>query len=79
MDEEGQVISPKQMGYPNGRVSPVAAHVDNLYNTFPQVPKTITIRPYTCTFDQKLNLLKDANGERLKTYYKDLETTIVIP
>ncbi|BCG59262.1 DUF4179 domain-containing protein [Paenibacillus sp. URB8-2] len=79
VDEEGHVISPRQMGYPNGRVSPIAASVDNLYDTFPQVPKTITVRPYTCTFDQKLNLLKDANGERLKTYYKDLETTIVIP
>jgi hypothetical protein len=79
VDEEGQIISPKQMGYPNGRISPVAAHVDNLYNTFPQVPKTITVRPYTCTFDKDMNLLMDANGERLKTYYKDLETTIVIP
>ncbi|MDF9844640.1 MULTISPECIES: hypothetical protein [unclassified Paenibacillus] len=53
--------------------------LDISYNAFPEVPKMITVRPYTCTLDNELNLLKDVNGERVKTYYKELETTIVIP
>lgn len=77
-DEAGNIINPRMMGYSLGRAvtHPI---LDNLYNPFPQVPKTITVRAYTCTFDKDLNLLKEENGERLKTYYKELETTIVIP
>ncbi|KHL91381.1 hypothetical protein QW71_35005 [Paenibacillus sp. IHB B 3415] len=78
VDDVGNVINPRQMGYAMAKAvqHPI---LDNLYNTFPQIPKTITVRPYTCTFDSELNILLDANGERVKTYYKELETTIVIP
>lgn len=78
VDDAGNVINPRQIGYAMAKAvqHPI---LDNLYNTFPQIPKTITVRPYTCTFDSELNLLLDANGERVKTYYEELETTIVIP
>ncbi|AIQ39195.1 DUF4179 domain-containing protein [Paenibacillus sp. FSL R7-0297] len=78
VDDVGNVINPRQMGYGMGKAlrHPI---LDNIYDVFPQKPKTVTVRPYTCTFDSELNLLLDGNGERLKTYYKELETTIVIP
>ncbi|ETT61782.1 hypothetical protein C173_27012 [Paenibacillus sp. FSL R7-277] len=53
--------------------------VDSLYNIFPQPPKTITVRPYTFTLDNELKLLLDDNGKPVRTYHKDLESTIVIP
>jgi hypothetical protein len=78
VDDAGNVINPRQMGYGMGKAlrHPI---LDNIYDVFPQKPKTVTVRPYTCTFDSEFNLLLDGNGDRLKTYYKELETTIVIP
>ncbi|AIQ50586.1 hypothetical protein R70331_02900 [Paenibacillus sp. FSL R7-0331] len=77
VDDLGNVTN-SQMGYAKAKAvqHPI---LDNSYNIFPKVPKTITVRPYTFTLDSELNLLKDVNGERIKTYYKELETTIVIP
>ncbi|WP_340021191.1 DUF4179 domain-containing protein [Paenibacillus sp. FSL K6-1096] len=78
VDDAGHVIGPKGIGYAmmKGVQHPI---VDNLYNTFPQVPKTITVRPYTMTLDNEPKLLLDADGKPVKTYHKDLETTITIP
>lgn len=77
VDDAGNVAASKQ-GY---ALMKAVQHpiVDSLYNTFPQTPKTITVRPYTMTLDNDLKLLLDANGKPVKTYHKDLESTIVIP
>lgn len=77
-DDAGNIADPQHWGYSPAKAirHPI---VDNLYDAFPQVPKTITVRPYTCTFDENMNLLTDADGERKKTYYPELETTIIIP
>nr|WP_274528718.1 DUF4179 domain-containing protein [Paenibacillus piscarius] len=77
VDDAGNVAASKQ-GYALMKAVPHPI-VDSLYNTFPQVPKTITVRPYTMTLDDDLKLLLDDNGKPVKTYYKELETTIVIP
>ncbi|MEK4848303.1 DUF4179 domain-containing protein [Paenibacillus sp. FSL H7-0756] len=77
VDDAGNVATSKQ-GYV---LMKAVQHpiVDSLYNTFPQTPKTITVRPYTMTLDNELKLLLDANGKPVRTYHKDLESTIVIP
>ncbi|NQX49879.1 DUF4179 domain-containing protein [Paenibacillus tritici] len=77
VDDAGNVVTSKQ-GY---ALMKAVQHpiVDSLYNTFPQTPKTITVRPYTLTLDNELKLLLDADGKPVKTYIKELETTIVIP
>ncbi|MEK4009513.1 DUF4179 domain-containing protein [Paenibacillus sp. FSL H3-0333] len=77
VDDAGNVAASKQ-GY---ALMKAVQHpiVDSLYNTFPQTPKTITVRPYTMTLDNDLKLLLDDNGKPVRTYHKDLESTIVIP
>lgn len=78
VDDAGNVIGPKGLGFAmmKGVQHPI---VDNLYDTFPQTPKTITVRPYTMTLDNEPKLLLDADGKPVKTYIKELETTIQIP
>ncbi|ETT53197.1 MULTISPECIES: DUF4179 domain-containing protein [unclassified Paenibacillus] len=78
VDDAGNVIGPKGLGY---AMMKAVQHpiVDSLYNTFPQKPKTITVRPYTMTLDNEPKLLLDADGKPVKTYMKELETTIQIP
>lgn len=77
VDDAGNVAASKQGYFLQKAVQhPI---VDSLYNTFPQVPKTITVRPYTMTLDNDLKLLLDDNGKPVRTYHKDLESTIVIP
>lgn len=48
---------------------------DKIYAAFAETPKYVTIKPYTCTFDKDLNLLKDTDEQRIKTFYDELELT----
>ncbi|OMD34920.1 DUF4179 domain-containing protein [Paenibacillus odorifer] len=76
-DDQGNIIEPYNRGYNLYPAIPLLI-VDKIYAAFSETPKYVTIKPYTCTFDKDLNLLKDADGQRIKTFYKELEQTIQI-
>lgn len=76
-DDQGNIIEPNLQGY---ALKSAVQHpiLDNIYSAFLEVPKYVIIKPYTCTFDKDLNLLKDADGQRVKTFLEELEQTIQI-
>ncbi|GGF96904.1 hypothetical protein GCM10010912_47070 [Paenibacillus albidus] len=53
--------------------------VDESYDPFAVTPTSITVKPYTLTFDKNLKVLEDAKGQMIKTYITELEQTIQIP
>ncbi|AIQ66849.1 DUF4179 domain-containing protein [Paenibacillus graminis] len=53
--------------------------VDRDFDPFPQGTKKITVKPFTYSIDHNLEPLMDAEGNKVKTYYPELEQTIQIP
>ncbi|WP_238651476.1 DUF4179 domain-containing protein [Paenibacillus piscarius] len=48
------------------------------YAAFPAVPKSISIKPYTFSFNARGEFIRDSKGQAIKTYYKDLESKFTV-
>lgn len=79
VDDQGNVLNPSRFEYFNSKPK-TEYHIDQLFSPFNETPKTITIKPFTLTVNQKdwsvVGQGKNSVGD--KTYLKDLELTIPV-
>lgn len=79
VDDQGNVLTPSKFNYFNSKPK-TEYHMDELYSPFNGTPKSITIKPFTLTVNQKdwsvVGEDKESFGD--KTYLKDLELTIPV-
>lgn len=80
VDDQGNVIDPNRYEYYHSNPK-TEYHVDELYGAFTSTPKSITIKPYTLTYNTKdWSVVGGGNGSLgERTYLKDLELTIPVP
>ncbi|MEK3661770.1 MULTISPECIES: DUF4179 domain-containing protein [Paenibacillus] len=79
VDDQGNVVNPSRFEYFNSEPK-TEYQIDQLFSPFAGTPKTITIKPFTLTVNNKdwsvVGQGKNSVGE--KTYLKDLELTIPV-
>lgn len=79
VDDQGNVLTPSKFDYFHSKPK-TEYQIDKLYSPFNETPKSITIKPYTLTVNQKdwSVVGQDKNSVGDKTYLKDLEMTIPV-
>ncbi|WP_456290095.1 DUF4179 domain-containing protein [Paenibacillus sp. AK002] len=79
VDDQGNVLTPRKFDYFNSKPE-TEYHIDQLYSPVNGTPKSITIKPFTLTVNNKdwsvVGQGKDSFGD--KTYLQDLEMTIPV-
>ncbi|MGE7824073.1 sigma factor [Paenibacillus sp. NPDC093718] len=79
VDDQGNVLTPRKFDYFHSKPK-TEYHVDQLFSPVNGTPKSITIKPFTLTVNNKdwsvIGQDKDSLGD--KTYLKDLEMTIPV-
>lgn len=79
VDDQGNVLKPRRFGYFHSKPK-TEYHIDELYSPINGTPKSITIKPFTLTVNNKdwsvVGHGKNSHGD--KTYLKELEMTIPI-
>lgn len=79
VDDQGNVLNQIKFGYFHSEPK-TEYHIDELYSPINGTPKSITIKPFTLTVNNKdwsvVGHGKDSHGD--KTYLKELEMTIPI-
>ncbi|MCM3781939.1 DUF4179 domain-containing protein [Neobacillus mesonae] len=79
VDDQGNVLAPQKFEYFNSKPK-TEYHIDQLFSPANGTPKSITIKPYTLTVNNKdwsiVGKGEHSTGD--KTYLKDLEQTITI-
>ncbi|MGG4345610.1 DUF4179 domain-containing protein [Paenibacillus lautus] len=79
VDDQGNVLNPRKFDYFNSKPE-TEYHIDQLFSPVNGTPKSITIKPFTLTVNNKnwsvVGQGKDSHGD--KTYLKDLEMTIPV-
>lgn len=79
VDDQGNVLTPRKFDYFNSKPK-TEYHIDELYSPINGTPKSITIKPFTLTVNNKdwsvVGHGKNSHGD--KTYLKELEMTIPI-
>ncbi|MFP7288109.1 DUF4179 domain-containing protein [Shouchella clausii] len=80
VDDQGNTVDLNMYGYFHSNPK-TEYHVDELYGAFASTPKSITIKPYTLTYNKKdWSVVGGGNGSLgERTYLKDLELTIPVP
>jgi hypothetical protein len=79
VDDQGNVLNPRKFGYFHSEPK-TEYHIDELYSPINGTPKSITIKPFTLTVNNKdwsvVGHGKNSHGD--KTYLKELEMTIPV-
>ncbi|MGC6588882.1 DUF4179 domain-containing protein [Paenibacillus sp. Dod16] len=79
VDDQGNVLTPRKFGYFNSKPK-TEYHIDELFSPVNRTPKSITIKPFTLTVNNKdwsvVGHGKNSHGD--KTYLTDLEMIIPI-
>lgn len=79
VDDQGNVLTPRKFDYFNSKPQ-TEYHIDQLFSPVNGTPKSITIKPFTLTVNNKdwrvVGQGKNSYGD--KRYLKDLELTIPV-